>query len=426
MVHPAQRICCADGYLFYAISQTISRYNITSGEITKLWTAEPVSAIEKQKNLEHRAVVEIVVRGKYLVWISEDKVLRVYNLETSTLLSERELVKRGCALFVEEEIIIVGDKFGDVYHYDLLLSDSNHGQDGKTQEQVAEKLPIVGHVSMLTSVLLTTSDSTGKRHVVSADRDEHIRVSNYPDGYNIQSYCLGHTQFVSSLLIPSGTTTLVSAGGDEYLGFWDYPTGKQTRTLTMNEAVSASREQGVGLAVLKLLEVPSIKGVAVLVEEVKKLFIYPLSEDSSEAIIIIDLLAPALDMALHESSLFVAYDTSKQDGVPNFACFAIQDTSYTQQEIPALNEECGASVHQVTYTSHKADLMRKRTKAELEAIRLASAQPRNKGEKRNSHGAAAGGGGGEEEEEEQDDELMAAIEADKVKTANNKKAKLST
>jgi tRNA (guanine-N(7)-)-methyltransferase subunit TRM82 len=47
---------------------------------------------------------------------------------------------------------------------------------------------VLGHVSLLTAFLL----SHDERYIVTADRDEHIRISWYPEGYNIEIYCLGH------------------------------------------------------------------------------------------------------------------------------------------------------------------------------------------------------------------------------------------
>jgi tRNA (guanine-N(7)-)-methyltransferase subunit TRM82 len=47
---------------------------------------------------------------------------------------------------------------------------------------------ILGHASLLTSFVLTEDE----RYIISADRDEHIRVSWYPQGYVIEMFCLGH------------------------------------------------------------------------------------------------------------------------------------------------------------------------------------------------------------------------------------------
>ena len=37
------------------------------------------------------------------------------------------------------------------------------------------------------------------KYIITSERDEKIRVSCNPNAYNIHSYCLGHTEFVTSL-----------------------------------------------------------------------------------------------------------------------------------------------------------------------------------------------------------------------------------
>lgn len=52
----------------------------------------------------------------YLISTGEDKHLHVSQLPSLELLSSRELVKRANALSVTSDgVIVVGDKFGDVY-----------------------------------------------------------------------------------------------------------------------------------------------------------------------------------------------------------------------------------------------------------------------------------------------------------------------
>ena len=61
---------------------------------------------------------------------------------------------------------------------DLLISHDNPS-DGHL---------ILGHTSLLTSFCLPSDE----KYIITADRDEHIRVSWYPQGYCIENYCLGH------------------------------------------------------------------------------------------------------------------------------------------------------------------------------------------------------------------------------------------
>ena len=79
----------------------------------------------------------------------------------------------------------------------------------------------LGHVSMITGLALARHGS--HRYILSADRDEHLRVSRYlPQAHVIEAFCLGHSEFISALAIPTGyPDILVSAGGDPGLFVWD-------------------------------------------------------------------------------------------------------------------------------------------------------------------------------------------------------------
>ncbi len=56
---------------------------------------------------------------------------------------------------------------------------------------------ILGHTSLLTTFLL----SPDEKYIITADRDEHIRVSWYPQGYCIETFCLGSTKLVPFFLV---------------------------------------------------------------------------------------------------------------------------------------------------------------------------------------------------------------------------------
>lgn len=65
-------------------------------------------------------------------------------------------------------------------------------RDTASHENSSGGTLVLGHTSLLTSFLL----SLDEKYILTADRDEHIRVSWYPQGYCIESYCLGHRKYV--------------------------------------------------------------------------------------------------------------------------------------------------------------------------------------------------------------------------------------
>ena len=95
-------------------------------------------------------------------------------------------------------------------------------------------------------MLLDLKLSQDGNFIITCDRDEKIRVSHYPNAYNIHNYCLGHTDFVSCLEIPmpfSGEY-LISGSGDSTIRIWDYLKGKEL------DKVNCTQDAG-----LELLEI---------------------------------------------------------------------------------------------------------------------------------------------------------------------------
>ncbi|XP_042812337.1 tRNA (guanine-N(7)-)-methyltransferase non-catalytic subunit WDR4 isoform X1 [Panthera tigris] len=125
----------------------------------------------------------------------------------------RTVVRRCTALTftASEEKLLVADKSGDVYSFSVL------------EPQGCGKLEL-GHLSMLLDVAVSPDDC----YVLTADRDEKIRVSWAAAPHSIESFCLGHTEFVSRIfVVPDHPELLLSASGDRTLRLWEYRSGRE-------------------------------------------------------------------------------------------------------------------------------------------------------------------------------------------------------
>ncbi|KAF4456232.1 hypothetical protein F53441_1595 [Fusarium austroafricanum] len=218
-----------------------------------------------------------------------DKAIWIFENDgkgTLSQLSKRTMPKRPSDVVIgPDSQIVVADKFGDVYalplHHDPTAQTAStpapakpaykpsantttvHSkrnlralQEQQRQMELATRTKIegnsksegpgfeitllLGHVSMLTA--LAVGESEGRRYILTADRDEHIRVSRYiPQAYVIEGFCFGHTEFISSMTIPaSRSDVLVSGGGDEDLFIWDWKANKllsQTSILSLAQNI---------------------------------------------------------------------------------------------------------------------------------------------------------------------------------------------
>ncbi|KAJ1306877.1 hypothetical protein OPQ81_007862 [Rhizoctonia solani] len=184
---------------------------------------------------------------QHLVTSGDDKRLRVWSIHDLKELSCREIPKRANVLRLTQDgqTILVADKFGDIFSYPLVPPESTP-QSQPTENTGSKSIAvamhdnphgtlILGHASIVTDFVLTH----GEKQVISADRDEHVRVSWYPEGWDVDRYCLGHKKFVSALEIPScAPSILISGGGDPELYIWEYKTGKNIGRVPVWEHIS--------------------------------------------------------------------------------------------------------------------------------------------------------------------------------------------
>ncbi|KAJ5483903.1 tRNA (guanine-N(7)-)-methyltransferase non-catalytic subunit trm82 [Penicillium diatomitis] len=235
--------------------------------------------------------------GKHVVAMTaEDKCIRVFEISEAgefLQLSARNMAKKPCALDLtaDDQIILCADKFGDVYSLPLIPGEyvkpktqakktkpvatpltvhskrnlrsleQQHLQAEraeKTQEEPEEKTVlnfehelILGHVSMLTDIVAVTLPSTEGNHsrnyILTADRDEHIRISRgIPQAHIIEQYCLGHRSLITKLYVPPWAPhVLVSGGGEGHLLSWNWSEGRIHQTVPLDEVPEEAVVSGI-------------------------------------------------------------------------------------------------------------------------------------------------------------------------------------
>lgn len=239
--------------------------------------------------------------------------------------------KRPCAILVtpDNSTIICGDKFGDVYSLPLIPTEKEitpaPASEATTKTAEKEKIfqpsateltvhtkrnrralemqkkqkdlkakpkeplkfehqLLLGHVSMLTDVTIGQHEVGGKTRdfILTADRDEHIRVSRGPpQAYVIERYCLGHTEFISSMCLVPGTNLLVSGGGDDWLGIWDWTTGKLLAKQSLKDTILGDSELTSKLPAQQDEGADAARNIAV-----SGLWTAPVAGDSQELVLV--------------------------------------------------------------------------------------------------------------------------------------------
>ncbi|KAH7379315.1 guanine-N(7)--methyltransferase subunit TRM82 [Phaeosphaeria sp. MPI-PUGE-AT-0046c] len=298
--------------------------------------------------------------GKYLVGVTgEDKCIRVFEINPASglqQLSARCMSRKPSSITLtsDDSTILCADKFGDVYALPLLPGPDDERLDAATapetlepeekeftpsatvltvhsgrnrktlEDQLKQKAKgpakpkeaitfrhdlLLGHVSMLTDLAFASVD--GRGYIITADRDEHIRVSRgMPQAHIIEGFCFGHEEFVSKLcLTQSGM--LISGGGDTHLFAWDWQNYRLLEKLALRDTVNqflktrpevsdSKNDETLRVAVSGIWDVPNSHDedeILVACEGVPALFSFSLGKRAT----------PDSSLPLHGNVLDVAF-----------------------------------------------------------------------------------------------------------------------
>ncbi|KAL1242946.1 tRNA (guanine-N(7)-)-methyltransferase non-catalytic subunit wuho [Trichinella spiralis] len=140
------------------------------------------------------------------------KRLQIFDIRRKIQIFHCTTPKQATSLvFINDgQSVIIADRAGNVYQFEPPSSKPS---------------VLLGHISMILDLVF----SPDLRYIVSCDRDNRIRVSNFPNTYNIETFCVGHKDFVRSLgwmKVDEHLSFLMSASGDGTIGIWQLPIGK--------------------------------------------------------------------------------------------------------------------------------------------------------------------------------------------------------
>ncbi|KAL5479814.1 hypothetical protein EMCRGX_G023397 [Ephydatia muelleri] len=199
--------------------------------------------------------------GQLLAVCADDKALKIWRTQDWEPMGQRVIPKRATAVQFtdDEQYILVADKTGEVARY-------------STADLSAPGSVLLGHSSIIVDMVLC------KRLVITCDRDEKVRASNYPNCYNIDRFYLGHTDFISVLRCPKQFSAIVLSGsGDGTFKVWDV----EERRLLHTEvcAVAEGEEEDVKAVTQLALSHTTLPVVVVVaLEGSPELVVYLLSE----------------------------------------------------------------------------------------------------------------------------------------------------
>jgi tRNA (guanine-N(7)-)-methyltransferase subunit TRM82 len=319
----------------------------------------------------------------YLVGTTDsDKAVIIFQLDFASdnclkLIKRQVFPKRPCAVsIVDNNTLAVADKFGDVIQINI---DANDPVDEKTL------VPILGHVSMLSDVLVTKHEN--KKYILTGDRDEHIRVSHFPKSYVIRNWLWGHNEFVSGMHIPEwDSSILISGGGDDFVCIWKWFDSKLLQKVELRNLAQSfltdshlPPERFLTEDSMREISVSSLltfnnpksnrKSLVVLIENTKCLLVFDINSNFEvKHKQTLEVEFPIVDIALDQTNgrIIASLDKEASNGLLQFYEFndenelSVLENSTVIDTISDANE-CEVESHKDFYPLYYVNTLRKRS-----------------------------------------------------------------
>lgn len=183
--------------------------------------------------------------GKLLMTACDDRTIRLWNISSLTCIARWSSPKKiSAACFSHDSrYILFADKYGDVLIANC-NSELSTSLEHSSEPPVQKPALLLGHLCSVVSSIAVSPDN---RLVATADKGRKIRISILPQdpmlgSVEIQSYCFGHTYFVSSCAW-IGSSILVTGGGDGTVRLWKGETGELLDTCVLSETLPDEEDE---------------------------------------------------------------------------------------------------------------------------------------------------------------------------------------
>ncbi|KAJ1834227.1 hypothetical protein LPJ63_002114 [Coemansia sp. RSA 2711] len=250
--------------------------------------------------------------GALLAVCTGDKTVTIFSTDDWAPVRSLAAAKRPTAITFDLEgaNLIIADKFGEVHRTPTAASAGSNKPD-----------LLLGHVSIVCDVKVAYEQP----YVLTCDRDEKLRVSKYPNAYNIQAFGLGHTEFVTSIATARfAPDNAVTGAGDGTVRLWELSSGRLLQTVNLKDVLAKyyadgrakcgvnsfedhnAAEQRYGVLRVRAVEEPRMFVVAV--ERIPAVVVVEFGDGPALVNVrAVDIARPPTDVAVLGSRVIAAY-----------------------------------------------------------------------------------------------------------------------